>query len=245
MVAMRTTTDPGPPELPGARQQRIKAKVPLFFAMVGQAIRDGRAAGRAAELARCAQIGVDTGRTESGDFGPGIRQSTIRDGGIMLRAADVQLEYGPDPDKPNATVRRARLADPLEVLYLAATISGRQMDAGKELRSQVEAVQGGIPCASNAAPRGSGGSKAGISEWQVDACKRARQALAAVPKASRPVVLWVVLGGTLDGFAAFAHVRRRDAARHLPEGLEAIADHFYGPATRRIIHSIGAQLGPE
>jgi hypothetical protein len=41
-----------------------------------------------------------------------------------------------------------------------------------------------------------------------------------------PAVLWIVLGGTIRGYAAFARVRHTTAAELLRRGLGALADHY-------------------
>ena len=66
-----------------------------------------------------------------------------------------------------------------------------------------------------------------IRERQLKACQCVRRAVAALDKVVASVVLWVVRdGGTIRGFAAFAHVRHTTAAERLRRGLSALADHY-------------------
>jgi hypothetical protein len=54
-----------------------------------------------------------------------------------------------------------------------------------------------------------------------------RRALAALDDVARPAVLWIVRdGGTIRGYAAFAHVRHTTAAELLRRGLGVLADHY-------------------
>ena len=54
-----------------------------------------------------------------------------------------------------------------------------------------------------------------------------RRALAVLDNVVAPAVLWIVRdGGTIRGYAAFAHVRHTTAAELLRRGLGALADHY-------------------
>ena len=66
-----------------------------------------------------------------------------------------------------------------------------------------------------------------ISEQQLKACQCVRRALAVLDKVVASAVLWVVRdGGTIRGYAAFAHVRHTTAAELLRRGLGALADYY-------------------
>jgi hypothetical protein len=53
-----------------------------------------------------------------------------------------------------------------------------------------------------------------------------RRALAVLDNVVAPAVLWIVHGGTIRGYAAFAHVRHTTVAELLHRGLDALADHY-------------------
>src|SRR5450755_2849149 len=84
------TTDAGPPELAGARLDRIRAKAPLMLALATEAIRLSKAAASAAQFARAGRVGRDLGVVNRSDYGHGIRLKPIRSrNGALLREADV------------------------------------------------------------------------------------------------------------------------------------------------------------
>ena len=66
-----------------------------------------------------------------------------------------------------------------------------------------------------------------ISERQLKAGRCVRRALAVLDNVVVPAVLWIVRdGGTVGGYAAFAHVRHSTVANLLRRGLGALADHY-------------------
>ena len=167
------------------------------------------------------------------DYGPAIRMRSIRArGGALLREADVVVEEGPDPARPNSTVRRARRSDPLAVLLRAGTLQAREFDAAELLRSQVEASRASIPCGGQAAIHLSPHQRVAIGDVHVVNATRARRAIAAIAAVNRPATLWLVLGGTLSGFEAMARLRHGVAAQRLQAGLSALVDHYYGRGSR-------------
>ncbi len=142
----RFTADPGPPEPPKARLDRIRAKAPLLLALATEPIRQAKAAAEAAQLVRARRVGRDLGVVNRSDYGPGIRLVSIRGpGGTIVREADVEVVDTPDPDAPKVTRRRARRTDPLEVLKRAGTISARECEAGERLRDAIEQSQPSLP----------------------------------------------------------------------------------------------------
>ena len=226
-----TSADPGPPEPASARLSRIRAKAPLMLDMAIEAIRRNRVADHLAQSARAARVGRDDGLREGRDYGPGIRlrPAMMRRRAGLLREADVEVVAGPDPARPNATVSRARRCDPLVKLQKAGSIVGRHVDAAEMLREQIEASEAG----------GGGGGlsevhlpafqRTGITDRQLTALGRAREALSAVATPNRSALLWTVAGGNVAGFAAYAGMRHTTAASRLKAGLEELADHYRLP----------------
>ena len=191
-------------------------------------IRAARAADELARAARASRVGCDDGVQHGRDYGPGLRLRPARGRrrGERLRDADVEIEEGPDPARPNATVRRARRSDPLVALLRAQTITIREFDAAGLLRDELQAAQTSIPCAGQSSIHVPPFQRIGISDRQVDAASASRRGLAAVGVLNRAAVLWIVLGGTIRGYAAFARVRHTTAAELLRRGLCALADHY-------------------
>lgn len=68
----------------------------------------------------------------------------------------------------------------------------------------------------------------GVPNRQLFARTAARLAVAAIAAVNRGVVLWIVGGGALSGFARFARCRQATAADRLRAGLDQLSDHFYG-----------------
>jgi hypothetical protein len=225
----RPTADPGPAESPRARLARLRMKAPLLLDMAIAGIRKAKAAQDQAQLARAKRVGLDDGVRDGRDYGPGLRLSAARmRGGTMLRAADVMLVDGADPDRPDRTIRRARRADPL--LDKRLKLDGRQIDAGELLRDQLELAETGS--------RGGldvhlpGQRRTGVSDAMLDARTAVREAMDAVGTLNRVPVLWLVLGGTVAGCAAYNRAHPSTMTERLREGLRELADHFYGPVDR-------------
>jgi hypothetical protein len=207
--------NPDPSEPPAALVARIRA---------------ARAADELARIARAARVGRDDGVQHGRDYGPGLRLRPARGRrrGERLREADVEIEDGPDPVRPNNTVRRARRSDPLVALIRAGTITTREFDAAELLRNELQAAQASIPCTGQSSIHVQPFRRTGISDRQVNAAGASRRAMAAVAVASRAVVLWIVLGGTMEGFALYARTRRAPCAQRLKTGLGELADHYFG-----------------
>jgi hypothetical protein len=224
----RASADPGPPEPAKARLNRIRAKTPLLLALATEPVRQARTAARAEQLARARRVGRDLGVVNRSDYGHGIRLVPIRGpGGAILREADVEVADTPDPDAPNVIRRRARRTDPLEVLKRAGTISAREREAGEKLRDEIEQSQPSLPGMFRSEIHVAPHDRVAISERQRKAGCHVCRALAALDDVARPAVLWIVRdGGTIRGYAAFAHVRHTTAAELLRRGLCALADHY-------------------
>lgn len=186
-------------------------------------LRKSHADAELAQIARAARVGHDDGVQHGRDYGPGLRLRAV-----AHRQADVVLEDGPDIDRPNETVRRARRSDPLLALRRAGSIAARDFEAAERLREELEAGQPSMPtCAGNpagvfTAPH----LRIGISELQIEACAAARLAIAAVSGVNRQAVLWVVLGGTVLGYRAYAGCRNETARGWVMAGLAELADYY-------------------
>jgi len=150
--------------------------------------------------------------------------------GGELRAADVAVEDGPEPDRPNVTVRRARRVDPLLCLRRLGTIDDRAFDAAERLREFIERSEAGVGGGSwgGSDVRLPAHQRSGLTDRMLGARAGVRTALAKIEASCRPVVLWVVLGGTLDAYEKFVHMRKGRAAEQLAVGLGQLADHLLG-----------------
>lgn len=131
-----------------------------------------------------------------------------------------------DPRQPNVTVRRARRTDPLEALKRVGTIDAREYEAGEKLRDAIEQSRWSMPSMSRSEVHVAPRDRVGVSQHQLWACLKAREALAVLDITITPAVLWVLHGGTVRGYAAYAHVRHTTAAEWLRRGLGALADHY-------------------
>jgi hypothetical protein len=224
----RVSADPGPPEPPAARLARIRAKAPILLGLVTEPIRQAKAAADTAQLARARRVGRDLGVVNRSDYGPGIRLEAIcaRDG-ALLREADVTVADTPDPDAPKVTRRRARRTDPLAVLIQVGTINAREREAGEKLRNAIERSQPSLPGMFRSEVHIAPQDRVAISERQLKAGRCVRRALAVLDNVVAPAVLWIVRdGGTVGGYAAFAHVRHSTVANLLRRGLGTLADHY-------------------
>jgi hypothetical protein len=212
------SADPGPPESPAARIARIRAKAPILLGLATEPIRQAKAAAEVAQLARARRVGRDLGVVNRSDYGPGIRLEAIRaHDRAVLREADVTVADIPDPDAPKVTRRRARRTDPLAVLLREGTIDRRQADAGELFRNTIERSQPSLPGMFRSEVHVAPQDRVAISERQLEAGRCVRRALA----------LWIVRdGGTVRGYAAFAHVAHTAVANLLRCGLGALADHY-------------------
>jgi hypothetical protein len=220
------TTDPGPPELAEARLDRIRAKAPLMLALATEAIRLSKAAVVAGQFARAVRVGRDLGVVNRNDYGHGIRLKPIRArDGTLLREADVTVEDAPDPDAPKVTVRRARRTDSLRVLFRAGTIEPHHVDAGEKLRANMEAssssMLGMVRSEVHVAPF----LRTTVSDRQLRARCKVRCAILALGS-TWPVVEWILLNGTIGGYAQRASIRHKTAAGLLRDGLGRLARHF-------------------
>jgi hypothetical protein len=220
------TADPGPPELAGARLDRIRAKAPLLLALATEPIRRSKAVAAAAQFARAGRVGRDLGVVNRSDYGHGIRLKPIRArNGALLREADVRVADAPDPDAPRVTVRRARRTDSLLVLYRARTIEPHHLDAGEMLRAKMEESLPSMPGVTRSEVHIAPFLRATVSDRQLRACRTVRSAFLTLGD-KLPVVVWILVGGTIGGYAAHARMRHTTAAGLLQSGLDKLARHF-------------------
>lgn len=237
------STDPGPNEPAAARLARIRAKAPLLLDMAIAAIRAGRLADQVARLARAARVGWDNGVHLNRDRGPGLRLRAARshETGLILREADVEMVWEHDPELPNRTVRRTRRSDPLRALRLAGTVTRRHVEAVHQLRRNLEGAEPSMPCTGQGEVHVPGHQRSGVPLQQIKHATAARLALEAVGPEHRSAVLWVAVGGTLDGYALQARVRRASAIEALSLGLERLAEHYFGDEVRPVDDKVRIQ----
>ena len=196
-------------------------------AAMPEAIRQTRIGARAEQVARARRVGRDYGIVATCDYGPGLRLEPVHaHDGALLREADVMVADAPDPDAPKRTIRRARRTDHLLSLLREGTIDRRQADAGELLYNAMERAQCSLPAVSRSEVHVPPWDRTAISEQQLKARRHVDSALAALDNAVTPAVLWVLDGGTIRGYAAFAHVRHMTVADLLCRGLSALADHY-------------------
>jgi len=153
-----------------------------------------------------------------GDFGP--------EHGIASKR--VEIVDGADPDSPNRTIRRARVADPIARMRVRGEISQDAADAAAELRQLAEAAQYASRSSLGSLDRVGGGAPgAGMPPPSVAraAAKLARAYAAAWPFG--PVLLWVVIENrTIGSFARDRGVKPTDVSLWLRAGLQALSTHF-------------------
>jgi len=147
----------------------------------------------------------------------------------VLREADVIIEDGPDPLEPRVTVRRARRCDPLQRLLAFGSICNRQFDAAERLRSDLEAS---MPRSANAGFIwhfiGTANDRLPLTEGQMRASTRVREAFGLVPAGDREMLVWMISGGSVVGYARYAHLRDQSVRSALRSVLDLLADHYFG-----------------
>ena len=73
------------------------------------------------------------------------------------------------------------------------------------------------------------GSRLGASDAQMKHADAMRAAMEVVSHRHRMVVGWLVGGGTISGFCAYARMHNQTAAHSLKAGLGELADYYFGP----------------
>jgi hypothetical protein len=166
------------------------------------------------------------------DFGPGLRRRAVRDkAGRLLREPDVEVdEAAVDPRNPNRRVRRAYRVDSVDLLCRAGTIGKREVDAAEELRRHLERIAPPVGGAGVARVSLSIFACQPITDDHIRAARKLREAAEALGDRWWPVVLWVLLGGSVRGYAAQWRVRPASAADLVASGMARLADHLYGRA---------------
>ena len=190
-------------------------------------IRSDRLAAYPAQIARAARVGADDGPRTARDTGPAIRSRKIRaKHGEVLREADVEIVDGADPDRPNRTLRRGRRIDPLTALRARGIITAAEQEAVERLREQLEAADPSMPGGAESEIHLPGYQRMGISDRQINARTASREAISAIPFLHRAAVIWLTFGGTVERYAAYAHLRRATAQDHMKTGLARLKDHY-------------------
>jgi hypothetical protein len=167
------------------------------------------------------------------DLGPALRLQAIRDRrGRVLREADVVVDdVAVDPRYPNRRVRRAYRVDPIDLLRRAGTIGSRETEAVAELRCYLERVTPGFGAGNATRIAVSGFLVQPITDQQLRASRKLREAAAALGVRLWPPVLWVCLGGSVRGYAAEWRVGTHVASDLVKAGMLRLAEHFYGRTT--------------
>jgi hypothetical protein len=188
-----------------------------------------RKASRAAAPQRV-QKAMAVERHTGSDFGPAIRRRAIRSHkGEELREPDVLVDEAVDPIHPSRRMRRAYRVDPVDQMRRAGSIGAREVDAAAELRRNLERS---IPSMAGAEGRVGMAPFAvsPVTDEQIRANRKLREACEALGKKFWPPVLWLALGGTVSGYAAQVRMRKHRASELVAAGMTRLADHFFGRA---------------
>ncbi len=172
-----------------------------------------------------------SGVVEGQDYGAPIALLSVYSReGELLRAPLVQVDQdAADPDDPKRRIRRARRVDHLHTLLAAKTVSQRMYDAAELLRSQLEAVTGLSGGVGFGSPVVDTSTVPDVSVPKLHAARQVRAAFGAIPADCLPTVQWIVLGRfSVDSCAKRLRRRRSTIPALLCEGLEALADHYWG-----------------
>ncbi len=168
-------------------------------------------------------------RGSGSDLGPGLRRRLVRDGaGVVLREPDIEVsDRASDPDNPNRRLRRAYRVDPVELLRRSGTLGTREVEAAQDLRRDLErlvATGGGDLAGASL----SGYPTEPISDSQLRAGRRVREARVTLGPALWAAVSWLCLGGTVRGFCEVMCIDRRRGTAIVVLGFQRLAIHFYG-----------------
>lgn len=170
-------------------------------------------------------------RGSGSDLGPGLRRRPVRDGaGGVLREPDVEVvDQAADIDNPNRRVRRAYRVDPVELLRRSGALGAREVEAAQELRDCLERL---------VASGGGDGAKVSLSGYPVEpisdaqmrASRRVREARVLLGPILWSGVIWTCSGGTVRGFCEVARIDRRRGTDIVVMGLQRLAIYFFGDA---------------
>lgn len=218
-----------------AMLERLLFKAPVLMALALEPITRARMDAAGAQTARAARVGRDRGVVDLADYGHSVRlNAALSHCGVLLREADVTVAEEVESPGGRKRVRRARRADPLDTLVKHGSIRKRHYEAACRLRTDVEGAAPRIPSgAMQSEVRAAFGSRLGVSMTQMKHADAMRAAMEAVSRRHRAVVGWLVGGGTISGFCAFAHVHNQTAAHGLKAGLGELADYYFGPEKGR------------
>jgi hypothetical protein len=161
------------------------------------------------------------------DVGPTIRlEAVINPAGQVIREADVSVATVRDPDQPSRVIRRAVRADPLLALLRVRSISSREFEAAELLRASLEALTPPLGQTGGLSVQTAAFLRKPISAASLEACRRAREAAAALGRLHWEAVLWVALGGSVGGYATWRRMRIAVAGDRIRAGMARLADHF-------------------
>jgi hypothetical protein len=206
---------------PRPRQERLQAPARRPPTEMALAI----AAGRRSERRRPKPVVHHYGGV---DVGPTLRLEAVIDPtGTVIREADVSIATVRDPAQPQRIIRRAVRADPLDALERAGSITGREVEAAELLRASLEALTPPLGQTGGMAVQTSPFLRS-ISAVSLEACCVARQAAAALGRLHWEAVLWVCLGGSVSGYAAYRRMRLAAAGERVRTGMQRLANHLDG-----------------
>lgn len=162
--------------------------------------------------------------------------ATLDRKGRVILPPDLMVEYRPDPDAPNRTVRGVKRDDPLVRLFGANRKAWSDVDrlrywAAELYRDDWAIGEDGARHTGDTLPslRTGGPGGYGPPDGRVDALTRLRDALEALPLKSRMVVRHVVILGRpmtkVEGHSGRSHAALRSS---LMAGLDALAVHYEG-----------------
>lgn len=150
------------------------------------------------------------------DLGPRVR----------LDRGDVMVEDAADPDRPNATVRRARAVWAPDVLLRNGTIDQPHHDAARRLH---DAYALGVLGARDrlAVYIARTGAPAGYADAQLAAAEDYRRAAQAVGIVAMSALSWCVISnGTVAGWAECKGWPVQRAQGYLIAALDRLAQHY-------------------
>ena len=111
------------------------------------------------------------------------------------------------------------------MLYRAGSIDRCQVEAGERLRTAMEASEPPMPGVARSEVHVAPFLRATIGDRQLKACRSVRAAFLILGD-RLPAVVWILLGGTIGGYAAPARMRKATAADLLRDGLDKLVRHF-------------------
>lgn len=156
---------------------------------------------------------------ETADFGPSLRR----------KRGEVVVEDVADPDRPNATIRRARVAWVPDLWLARGTIGQREHAAATRLVRSYEV--GILGARERAIVRISfaRSTPAGLPDVRLACASDYQRAMQAVGPKLSAALSWCVLStGTIEGWAECKGWHRDRAAGYLLAALARLADHYEG-----------------